>query len=181
MEQHLQDLKCGGRPMNKNELRIKELEKENRQLKENNQNMQEEIKDLCKKFKVNERSRRKMQKSLMEKLQQKEDNINKAQEEFISEFYSCDNEEALKRLYSKLCCLKEENQQLKEQQKEFKKTLRDKLIKYFDIENDSYFYILTRDKSAYQYGTMRFDDFKEFDIEQIDDLIKFLFNKRSDE
>lgn len=36
------------------------------------------------------------------------------QEEFISEFYSCDNEEeALKRLYSKLCCLKEENQQLK--------------------------------------------------------------------
>lgn len=149
MEQHLQDLKCGGRPMNKNELRIKELEKENQQLKE--------------------------------KLQQKEDNINKAQEEFISEFYSCDNEEALKRLYSKLCCLKEENQQLKEQQKEFKKTLRDKLIKYFDIENDSYFYILTRDKSAYQYGTMRFDDFKEFDIEQIDDLIKFLFNKRSDE
>lgn len=81
MEQHLQDLKCGGRPMNKNELRIKELEKENQQLKENNQNMQEEIKDLCKKFKVNERSRRKMQKSLMEKLQQKEDNINKAQEE----------------------------------------------------------------------------------------------------
>lgn len=48
MEQHLQDLKCGGRPMNKNELRIKELEKENQQLKE--------------------------------KLQQKEDNINKAKE-----------------------------------------------------------------------------------------------------
>ena len=38
------------------------------------------------------------------------------QEEFISEFYFCDNEEeALKRLYSKLCCLKQENQQLKEQ------------------------------------------------------------------
>ena len=35
------------------------------------------------------------------------------QEEFISEFYSCDNEEeALKRLYSKLCCLKEEKQEL---------------------------------------------------------------------
>ena len=50
---------------------------------------------------------------LKEKLQQKEDNINKAQEEFISEFYSCDNEEeALKRLYSKLCCLKEEKQEL---------------------------------------------------------------------
>ena len=41
------------------------------------------------------------------------------QEEFISEFYSCDNEEeALKRLYSKLCCLKQENQELKEQLEE---------------------------------------------------------------
>ena len=77
--------------------------------------------------------------------------------------------------------LKKQLEEKENQQKEFKKTLRDKLIKYFDIENDSYFYILTRDKSAYQYGTMRFDDFKEFDIEQIDDLIKFLFNKRSDE
>lgn len=57
------------------------------------------------------------------------------QEEFISEFYSCDNEEeALKRLYSKLCCLKQENQELKKQleiketqQKEFIKYLEDKL------------------------------------------------------
>lgn len=41
------------------------------------------------------------------------------EEEFISEFYSCDNEEeALKRLYSKLCCLKQENQELKEQLEE---------------------------------------------------------------
>lgn len=101
MEQHLQDLKCGGRPMNKNELRIKELEKENQQLKE--------------------------------KLQQKEDNINKAQEEFISEFYSCDNEEeALKRLYSKLCCLKEENQQLKEQLEASEK-VRKEAIKYINV------------------------------------------------
>lgn len=41
------------------------------------------------------------------------------EEEFISEFYSCDNEEeALKRLYSKLCCLKQENRELKEQLEE---------------------------------------------------------------
>lgn len=41
------------------------------------------------------------------------------QEEFISEFYSCDNEEeALKRLYSKFCCLKEENQELNQQLEE---------------------------------------------------------------
>ena len=75
----------------------------------------------------------------------------------------------------------EENQQLKEAQNELREKIRNKLVKYFDIGNDSYFYILTRDKSAYQYGTMHFDDFKEFDEEQIDDIINFLFSKRSDE
>lgn len=33
MNGHLKDLKCGGRPMTKNELKIKELEQENQQLK----------------------------------------------------------------------------------------------------------------------------------------------------
>lgn len=75
----------------------------------------------------------------------------------------------------------EENKQLKEAQNELREKIRNKLVKYFDIGNDSYFYILTRDKSAYQYGTMHFDDFKEFDEEQIDDIINFLFSKRSDE
>lgn len=74
-----------------------------------------------------------------------------------------------------------EYKQLKESQNELKKNLKSKLIKYFDIGNDSYFYILTRDKSAYQYGTMHLDDFKEFDEEQIDDIINFLFSRRSDE
>lgn len=71
----------------------------------------------------------------------------------------------------------EENQQLKEAQSELREKIRNKLVKYFDIGNSS----LTRDKSAYQYGTMHFDDFKEFDEEQIDDIIDFLFSKRSDE
>lgn len=75
----------------------------------------------------------------------------------------------------------EENKQLKEAQNELREKTRNKLVKYFDIGNDSYFYILTRDKSAYQYETMHFDDFKEFDEEQIDDIINFLFSKRSDE
>lgn len=74
-----------------------------------------------------------------------------------------------------------EYKHLKESQNELKKNLKNKLTKYFDIGNDSYFYILTRDKSAYQYGTMHFDDFKEFDEEQIDDIINFLFSRRSDE
>lgn len=33
MNGHLKDLECGGRPMTKNELKIKELEQENQQLK----------------------------------------------------------------------------------------------------------------------------------------------------
>lgn len=56
------------------------------------------------------------------------------QEEFISEFYSCDNEEeALKRLYSKLCCLKEENQELKKQL-EIKETKQKEFIKWLEKE-----------------------------------------------
>ena len=34
MNGHLKDLECGGRPMTKNELKIKKLEQENKQLKE---------------------------------------------------------------------------------------------------------------------------------------------------
>lgn len=49
-------------------------------LKEQLQQKDNENKELCKKIKTNEKSRRKMQKSLMEKLQQKEDIINKAKE-----------------------------------------------------------------------------------------------------
>ncbi len=38
MKEHLQQLKTGGRPMTKNELKIKELEQENKQLKEQLEN-----------------------------------------------------------------------------------------------------------------------------------------------
>lgn len=61
------------------------------------------------------------------------------------------------------------------QQKEFKSKLKEKLIDYFDVYKDCYFYVLTRDKSALQYETMSFDDFKEFDEEQIEDIVDFIF------
>lgn len=52
--------------------------------------------------------------------------------------------------------------------------LKERLIKYFEIDRDTYYYILIRDKSAFQYGTMKFDDFKEFDEEIINDLVNYL-------
>lgn len=52
--------------------------------------------------------------------------------------------------------------------------LKDILMEYFDIGNDSYAYNLTRDKSAFTYGTMSLDDFKEFDEETIDDIVSFI-------
>lgn len=66
--------------------------------------------------------------------------------------------------------LKRENQKYKE----VIDNLRDKLMEYFEVGRDCYFYVLTRDKSAFNYGTMSFDDFKEFSEEQIDDIIDFL-------
>ena len=58
--------------------------------------------------------------------------------------------------------------------KEVIDNLKDKLMEYFEVGRDSYFYVLTRDKSAFDYGTMSFDDFIEFSEEQIDDIIDFL-------
>lgn len=60
--------------------KIHKLITENKQLKEQLQQKEEEIKELCKKIKVNEKSRRKMQKSLMEKIQE----IEKARKEAIT-------------------------------------------------------------------------------------------------
>lgn len=68
------------------------------------------------------------------------------------------------------CEYAEENQKYKE----VIDNLKDKLMKYFEVGRDSYFYVLTRDKSAFDYGTMSFDDFKEFSEEQVDDIIDFL-------
>ena len=58
--------------------------------------------------------------------------------------------------------------------KEVIDNLKDKLMEYFEVGRDSYFYVLTRDKSAFDYGTMSFDDFIEFSEEQVDDIIDFL-------
>lgn len=58
--------------------------------------------------------------------------------------------------------------------KEVIDNLKDKLMEYFEVGRDSYFYVLTRDKSAFDYGTMSFDDFIEFSEEQVDDIVDFL-------
>ena len=66
---------------------------------------------------------------------------------------------------------------LEQENKKYKEVidnLKDKLMKYFEVGRNSYFYVLTRDKSAFDYGTMSFDDFIEFSEEQVDDIVDFL-------
>lgn len=54
---------------------------------------------------------------------------------------------------------------------------KDKLIKilskYFDI-GDTYTYELTRDKKAFEYGTVDLTDFVEWDEEKIYDLANYI-------
>lgn len=56
-----------------------------------------------------------------------------------------------------------------------KEKLKEKLLNYFNVNKDCDYYILTRDKSAFGYGTMSFDDFKKFDEEIIDDIVSYIF------
>jgi hypothetical protein len=57
-----------------------------------------------------------------------------------------------------------------------KNKLKEALMDYFELD-DTYYYILTRDKSAFGYGTMSFDDFEEFDEEIIDDITDYVWEK----
>lgn len=52
--------------------------------------------------------------------------------------------------------------------------LKELLMEYFMIGVDCYTYNLTRDKSAFEWGTVKVDDFEEFDEEVIDDIIDFI-------
>lgn len=52
--------------------------------------------------------------------------------------------------------------------------LKELLMEYFRIGVDCYTYNLTRDKSAFECGTVKVDDFEEFDEEVIDDIINFI-------
>lgn len=70
--------------------------------------------------------------------------------------------------------LEKENKQLKDNWNKLKKELKEKLMKYFNINSNCDYYILTRCKSAFGYGTMTFDDFQEFDEEIIDDIVNYL-------
>lgn len=73
-------------------------------------------------------------------------------------------------LLARIDALEKENKKYKE----VIANLKDKLMEYFEVDMDSYFYVLTRDKSAFGYGTMSFDDFIEFSEEQVDDIVDFL-------
>lgn len=48
---------------------------------------------------------------------------------------------------------------------------------YFSIYTDTYAYNLTRDKTAFSYGTMTMEDFEEFTEETTSDLAEFIINK----
>lgn len=64
--------------------------------------------------------------------------------------------------------------QLYEYENFFTERLKDLLIDYFDVNNDTYAYNLTRDKKAFGVGTMTFDDFEEFSEETIDDIVDYI-------
>lgn len=52
--------------------------------------------------------------------------------------------------------------------------LKELLMEYFRIGVDCYSYNLTRDKSAFEYGTVTVNDFEEFNEEVVDDIIDFV-------
>lgn len=52
--------------------------------------------------------------------------------------------------------------------------LKELLMEYFRIGVDCYTYNLTRDKSAFECGTVTVNDFEEFNEEVIDDIIDFI-------
>ena len=64
--------------------------------------------------------------------------------------------------------------QLYEYENFFTERLKDVLMDYFDVNNDTYAYNLTRDKKAFSVGTMTFDDFEEFSEETIDDIVEYI-------
>ena len=52
--------------------------------------------------------------------------------------------------------------------------LKELLMEYFMIGVDCYAYNLTRDKSAFECGTVTVNDFEEFNEEVIDDIVDFI-------
>ncbi len=58
----------------------------------------------------------------------------------------------------------------------FVSKLKDTLMGYFDI-GDSYVYDLTRVKEAFQTRTMSFEDFVEWNEDNIDDLVRYILRQ----
>ena len=69
--------------------------------------------------------------------------------------------------------LQRENEELREADSFDGDRVRKILLDYFGI-GDSYVYNLTRDKNAYNVGTMSLEDFKEFNDSDIDDLVEYI-------
>lgn len=67
--------------------------------------------------------------------------------------------------------------QLERYEQFFSNDLKNVLMTYFDINNDTYTYNLTRDKSAFSVGTTSLDDFEEFTEEIIDDIVDHIKRK----
>ena len=60
-----------------------------------------------------------------------------------------------------------------------KENLVDVLNDFFGMneKEGSYFYELTRVKDAFSFETMTFDDFEEFNSDQIEDLADYILDK----
>lgn len=67
--------------------------------------------------------------------------------------------------------------QLEKYERFFSRELKETLMEYFDIDNDTYAYNLTRNKTAFSVGTMSFEDFEEFTEEIIDDIVGYIKKK----
>jgi len=58
--------------------------------------------------------------------------------------------------------------------------LSELLYDYFRINKTCYSYNLNRDKRAFELGTMTLNDFTEFDQDNIDEIVEYIFDKVRD-
>lgn len=65
----------------------------------------------------------------------------------------------------------------------YREQLKEIIMKFYDIPNDTYAYNLTRVKEAFYIGTVSINDFDEFTEENIDELVDYIveqFKKTAD-
>lgn len=64
--------------------------------------------------------------------------------------------------------------QLKEVRQLDRQKLKEIIMDFFDVPNNTYTYNLTRVKEAFEIGTMSLDDFEEIDESNIDELVDYI-------